>query len=99
MLYRSTWSLTLTEAQPMAKYTYQQLVDAGYKTKVFFEVFGCSRRGNVTKREGKTVLCGHEHRTQQGAYRCCILLLKSRPGGCQHYKVREVHAFKIPKGK
>jgi hypothetical protein len=58
--------------------------------KTAFVVNGCSWRGNLTKRNGKTVLCGHEHDSEEDARKCLLTMKTTRPGKCQDYRVAKI---------
>lgn len=53
----------------------------------FYAVFGQSWKGRTTKRNGKTVECGHKHKRREAAEKCAKRMRLSRPGKCQDYQV------------
>ena len=59
------------------------------KTRKAYIVCGCSWHGNLTKRDKKTVNCGHKHKTWQAASKCISKMRKERPGNCQDYRAFE----------
>jgi len=60
----------------------------------YFEAIGTSWTGNVTKRDGKLIGCGHKHRTKSAAERCVRRMEREQPGNCQQYKVGELRMEK-----
>jgi hypothetical protein len=62
------------------------------KTIRYFVACGESWGGILTKRDGRTVTCGHRHRTEKTAERCAARMRKTRPGNCQTYRVSEIHS-------
>lgn len=59
--------------------------------QICYIAMGCSWRGNLTKRDGKLVTCGHHHRLRLDAKRCCDQMQKEKPGRCQDYRVFKVN--------
>ena len=53
-------------------------------------VVGCSWKGNITKRDGKMVDCGHKHSTWDEALPCLARMRKERPGKCQNYRIMKI---------
>jgi len=51
---------------------------------------GCSWQGNLTKRDGKLVTCGHKHLSHETAKKCLRRMRRSRPGNCQNYITQKV---------
>jgi len=60
------------------------------QTYTKYSVFGCSWKGNLTKRDGKAVWCGHLHDSAEDAGECHARMLCDRPGRCQQYRVSEL---------
>ena len=69
------------------------------RVKTFWQAVGCSRKGNTSKRDGKIVDCGHQHKSRHSAQQCATQMEKERPGNCQRYKVTEFTVLYFKKGK
>lgn len=52
----------------------------------WWEVQGCSWKGNIVKRDGKPVRCGHRHKTERDCEKCIKKMRAERPGHCQNYR-------------
>ena len=59
------------------------------KNKSYWESIGCSHWGRETKRDGKRVVCGHEHKTESAARKCQVKMQREKPGNCQSYTTRQ----------
>lgn len=72
----------------------------GEPTRVlrFWLAAGCSHRGNLVKREGKVVTCGHRHKSEGAAGRCVRRMQRERPGGCQDCRAVELEIEIYKKG-
>jgi len=69
--------------------------------KTRYVVMGCSWQGNMTRRDGKLVTCGHQHETFLEAEPCRAKMRKEKPGRCQDYRIariilREQHHERLP---
>ena len=58
--------------------------------KTVFRVFGTSWAGRLTKRDGETVQCGHNHKNRGTAAGCLKRMRRERPGKCQDYRIEEL---------
>jgi len=56
----------------------------------FWVAQGCSWKGRTTKRNGKTVSCGHKHRSREAALKCAKKMRKEKPGNCQDYRPQHI---------
>jgi hypothetical protein len=61
----------------------------------YWAAVGCSWRGNRTKRDGKSVTCGHKHRSRTACEACLKLLRAERPGNCQDYRIENISGYKV----
>lgn len=65
------------------------------KTFEYWQVQGMSWRGKVTKRDGKRITCGHEHKSRDNCKKCEKKMRKERPGNCQCYNATYVKGYMI----
>ncbi len=70
-----------------------------FKIASFHEAYGCSWKGRRTPRNGKTVICGHKHKTYAAAEACARKMRETRPGKCQTYRVRQIELHYIKKSR
>ena len=59
--------------------------------KTVYIAMGCSWQGNLTRRDGKLVTCGHRHKTSANAERCHNRMRKEKPSKCQSYRVFKIN--------
>lgn len=68
------------------------------KSIEYWEVFGTSWKGRITKRENKIVArCEHRHASRATAARCVDSMRKKRPGKCQDYRSFNIMIVRVPK--
>ncbi len=58
--------------------------------KTVYISMGCSWKGNLTRRDGKLVTCGHQHMTFLEAEPCRDIMRKEKPGRCQDYRISKI---------
>ena len=64
----------------------------------YWEVFGTSWKGHITKREKKIVAqCGHRHTSYATATRCIDSMRRKRPGKCPDYRAINIVLVRVPK--
>lgn len=60
-------------------------------THSYYVVQGVSWRGNVTKRDGRSIACGHKHESPSQCRNCLVRLRTERPGNCQDYRIARIN--------
>jgi hypothetical protein len=61
----------------------------------YWEVQGVSWWGNVTKRNGKRITCGHKHNSFENCAKCVKKMKAERPGKCQTYRATNVTGYYV----
>lgn len=54
----------------MTEQRFEQLRKKALSEKVFWQVFATTVSGRAIKRDGQSIRCGHEHRTEKAAETC-----------------------------
>ncbi len=72
------------------------MIPSDILTQAWYEVYGLSWKGNITKRDGKSVRCGHKHTTWEEAVPCRQQMEKEKPGKCQQYRIEWICIYLTP---